>query len=748
MGICDQMAFTLEGPVCLLADNRGVAELLAPKLAAWGLSVQIVKPSVTGSYELPTTVAGCISLCGLNVYEAPTSDLYLQENFTLFTAAAALGKQAVDKPSLFITVQDTGGSFGYETPAGDRFWRAGGPALVKTAAKEWFSTYAKAIDVESQSWDSAQIAETLFQEISCGGPELEIGITAAGMRLVVKTQVAPYTIENTAKKSQSLPASSNEVLLVSGGARGVTAACVVAYAQRVGGRVALFGRTALTPEPAFLQEVHSDAAIKAALAAQSSKPLAPKELGQQAAHIQACREIRHTLTAIQEAGAQALYVAVDIGDRASVQEGLRQVREAFGPITGFVHGAGVLADKRIHEKTLAQFSMVFHTKIKGFQHILEELASDPLHYLCCFSSVAGRFGNRGQCDYAMANDILTKACLEEQRRRGPACRVKAINWGPWDGGMVTPALRNAFQTQGISLIPLLEGAQAFLNETLTATAVDVVVGAAFDLGSAGHFPRQYAVTVNQHTTPLVGDHLIKGTPVVPVVQVCAWLRTIAQALMPNNPIELQRIKVLSGLKLSGEVYRKDGARFTIHVDKIADGFTFAVCDHKGQRPFYTAQCVVARQARPLPQDFALLDAVPWALDASRIYEKTLFHDGVLQVVHKMHVIDDQKGCEAMLKLHASDPQVAVLSALDGGIQLGLLFFLSAYGSGTSLPTSLGSLVVFQETGWPQDIVCRLKLEERQASFIRGHIGWFDSKGTCLAVAQDTVMHIVPSNFLR
>ena len=46
----------------------------------------------------------------------------------------------------------------------------------------------------------------------------------------------------------------------------------------------------------------------------------------------------------------------------SAQINLDRARQNFGPITGVVHGAGVLADKRLEDKTLAQFDLVTDTR--------------------------------------------------------------------------------------------------------------------------------------------------------------------------------------------------------------------------------------------------------------------------------------------------------------------------------------------------------------------------------------------------
>ena len=111
------------------------------------------------------------------------------------------------------------------------------------------------------------------------------------------------------------------------------------------------------------------------------------------------------------------------------------------------------------------FKLVFDTKYKGINFIVENLNKDKLKFLAMFSSVAGYFGNDGQCDYAAGNEYLDKYayCLN---KRYPNCKTLAINWGAWDGGMVDSIYRKTLKEKGYVFIPLEVGANYFANEFL------------------------------------------------------------------------------------------------------------------------------------------------------------------------------------------------------------------------------------------------------------------------------------------
>jgi len=188
-------------------------------------------------------------------------------------------------------------------------------------------------------------------------------------------------------------------------------------------------------------------------------------------------EIRATLAEIRAAGAEAHYLPMDTSDAASVDAALSTIAHRFGQITGLIHGAGIIADRLVEEKTEAELRRVLATKAEGLFHILSRIDRTALRHVGLFSSASAFFGNRGQSDYAMANAILANAG-RALRAELPAAQVKVFDWGPWEGGMVDATLASHFRQQGVPLIPLAEGARIFTHELLAGNPADVelVVG--------------------------------------------------------------------------------------------------------------------------------------------------------------------------------------------------------------------------------------------------------------------------------
>jgi hypothetical protein len=97
-----------------------------------------------------------------------------------------------------------------------------------------------------------------------------------------------------------------------------------------------------------------------------------------------------------------------------------------------------------------------------------------LAFLALFGSVSGVFGNRGQVDYAAANDALdTLACRWAAELPG---RVVSVDWGPWaGGGMISPELEREYARRGVSLIEPDAGVACLLAELADAAGPAQVV---------------------------------------------------------------------------------------------------------------------------------------------------------------------------------------------------------------------------------------------------------------------------------
>ena len=456
-----------ERRIVVTDDGDGVAAALVEALVAHGVD------AILGTIDDVARGGGVVDLGNLRPTDSVDAALAL--NRDAFGAARTFATADHDS-ALFVVVDDQGGTFG-RTPVGDgtRSWASGLGALARTAAIEWPDVTVRAIDVERGGRTADAVAAAIADELLNGGAEPEVGLPADGRRLVLTARPTPVRRGPTR-------VGSKDVLVVSGGGRGVTAATMIELARTSWATFVLLGRSELHDAPDEYPDASDDSALKQAILDEvtaNGDTIAPSELTERVDAVLAEREIRATVAAIEAAGGRARYLVVDITDSKAVDRTLAAIRSDTGPITGVVHGAGVIADKLIVDKTIEQFDRVFDTKVVGLRNLLEAMHDDALKLICLFSSVAARTGNIGQADYAMANDVLNRIALREHARRGDGCVVKSIGWGPWAGGMVTPSLERHFEERGVELLDLAAGSRMLVDELSSPQTdeVEVVLGA-------------------------------------------------------------------------------------------------------------------------------------------------------------------------------------------------------------------------------------------------------------------------------
>ena len=527
--------------------------------------------------------------------------------------------QAAKVRGAFMVVTQQGGSLGFSdaiNSSNTDLVQSGLNGLVKTLSHEWDNVFCRAVDIAS-SLTAQQVASLVSEELLDADTVLtEVGYQQAdkGLERITLTGVATDSYALTAGNN----IDANSVFLVSGGAKGVTAHCVARIAKEYQSKFILLGRSSFsTDEPSWANGITEEAALKKAamqsLIAAGDKPT-PVKIVQLIKPIQANREIAQTLSAITAAGGQAEYVSADVTNKASVQAAVQPVIAKFGDITGIIHGAGVLADQFIEQKTLSDFESVYSTKIDGLLSLLSVTEASNIKQLVLFSSAAGFYGNPGQSDYSIANEILNKTAYRFKSLH-PQAQVLSFNWGPWDGGMVTPELKRMFDQRGVYIIPLDAGAQLLLNELAANDnrCPQILVGN--DLSKDGNVEQKTdqqseekgaavkkpqvsrlsdalviksikatnSSSLSNKTSALsdsstfqvnenhfLADHMIKGNQVLPTVCAIAWMSDAAKVTYSNRDCALKYVgfedyKLFKGVVFDGN----EAADYQIQLSPVA-----------------------------------------------------------------------------------------------------------------------------------------------------------------------------------
>ncbi|MGW1721500.1 SDR family NAD(P)-dependent oxidoreductase [Streptomyces sp. NPDC002306] len=467
----------------ILGDSDDDCDGLGARLGSYGADVVVLDRE-----HLLTEADGRVD--GV-LYPVPGGTQVLPDAFPVLKAALAHG------PRRLLAVRITDGGVPDTGTAGLH-------GFFRTVAREYPDTVARIVDVSAAApladaprygrpmadvpLHDLPVEDALVEEI-CAPDRTPVVLRGPGGRFgleLVETALGALGTTGAgpagdgAAEAAALGLDRDSVVLLAGGARGITAQCAVALASASRCRLELLGRTPPPdgPEAADTAAARTPAELRAALAARGG--LRPAEINRAAELLLAQREITATLAELTALGSRVRYRSVDFREPDAVLQAVKEIHTEHGRLDGVVYAAGVIEDRLIAEKSAESFQRVFGTKATGADALLtalEELPEGPA-FTVLFGSVSAVLGNRGQVDYAAANDALQTLGAAWAARTGH--RALTVHWGPWapaagHSGMVGPELAREYGRRGIGLIDPEEGTAALLRELAwgdpSATAV-------------------------------------------------------------------------------------------------------------------------------------------------------------------------------------------------------------------------------------------------------------------------------------
>ncbi len=584
-----------------------------------------------------------------------TSTAFLKDAFVLTKHVAFdLIASAQTSGAIYATITALDGAFGFMGKGGFNPIHGGLAGFAKTAALEWNNVSCRAIDVSPQWKDDKKLAKAIVEELLNNDPScpVEIGL-CPDSRYVLALEPAAF------EQDQQIHTDINEsdVIVITGGAKGITASCAIALAKHADHpTLVLLGRSPQPlPEPDWICDIEDETQMKKAIFENkfsnqniTDPPVSPAQIEKAYQTYMSNRNIEKNIAQLEKAGSRVVYYPVDLRKSEDVLKVIDEVHTSQGAITGIIHGAGIIDDRLITDKTEEQFNNVLDTKVEGLHAVLHATRKDNLKYMVFFSSITARMGNIGQVDYAVANEVLNKTAQTESVRR-PECNVVSINWGPWDGGMVSSSLKKNFIKKGIQLIPHDAGVMAMLYEMSSNTPphVEVVIGAPMipvkKTKIRPSFSLAFKQNVGVNVYPVLASHIIGGKPVVPFALISEW---IGHGALHENPglflHGFDDMRILNGIRIENgnKMIRvltgkpvKNGSVFEVDVE-IRDGV-----QQDGTDLIHSRAKAILTENLSLPPVFSkpehtgLDTTYPKSIDEA--YDKILFHGLQLRGINEI-----------------------------------------------------------------------------------------------------------------
>ncbi|MFI5642213.1 type I polyketide synthase [Streptomyces goshikiensis] len=367
----------------------------------------------------------------------------------------------------------------------------GAAGLAKTLYQE--APHLRTTIVHTPVTDDA--VRRVVAEVAATTRFAEVHYDGAGVRRVPTLRALPVEPLRT-----DAPLDASDVLLVTGGGKGISAECALAVALETGAKLAVLGR---------------------------SDP-------------QADRELAENLARMADGGVTVHYARADVTVPEQVGAAVAELERELGKITGLLHGAGRNEPRPLTQLEPEDFRKTFAPKVDGLRHVLDAVGAGELKLLVTFGSIIGRAGLRGEGHYATANEWLADL-TEEVARTHPRVRARCMEWSVWSGVGMGEKLSvvESLAREGITPVSPDQGVEILLRLICDpdAPVVTVISGRTEGIDTVrrdlpplpllrftGNPLIRYhgvelvtEVELNAGTDPYLADHLLDGNLLMPAV---------------------------------------------------------------------------------------------------------------------------------------------------------------------------------------------------------------------------------------
>ncbi|MFD1832763.1 SDR family NAD(P)-dependent oxidoreductase [Streptomyces desertarenae] len=351
------------------------------------------------------------------------------------------------------------------------------------------------------------LAERVVAEVAATADFSEAHYGADGVRRVPTLRALPVRAERA-----DPPLGSSDVLLVTGGGKGISAECALAVARDSGARLAVLGRSDPAQDP----------------------------------------ELAGNLRRMADSGVTVRYARADVTVPEQVRGAVAELQEELGPVTGLLHGAGRNEPGPLHGLQPEDFRRTFAPKVDGLRTVLDAVGPGNLKLLVSFGSIIGRAGLRGEAHYATANEWLADL-TEEVARAHPQVRARCLEWSVWSGVGMGEKLSvvESLAREGITPVSPDQGVEILLRliSDPDAPVVTVVSGRTEGIETVRRdlpalpllrftgnpLVRYHGVELvtetelNAGTDPYLADHLLDGNLLMPAVMGMEAMAQVAAA---------------------------------------------------------------------------------------------------------------------------------------------------------------------------------------------------------------------------
>jgi acyl transferase domain-containing protein len=291
-------------------------------------------------------------------------------------------------------------------------------ALYRMLQSEYSTIVSCHIDLDPKDTDEKKLCDIIYNELSRQQKEIEI-CYRNNNRYVSILEL----IDDPVKRSNSVQFMDSQVLLITGGTKGLGALFAQHFVKNYGVR-------------------------KVVLTGRENIPCKAKWDNME----KICGPVRAKVDRIKKLesmGVEVCVLSLPLDNLTVMREEFKRIESSMGPIVGVIHAAGLvdLDNPAFIHKAITGISSVLSPKIEGLQNLSRCIDKDNLKFMMLCSSASSIVPDfaSGYSDYAMANTFMDYFALANHNY----FPVVSVQWPSWKNTGFGKVTSKAYENSGL-----------------------------------------------------------------------------------------------------------------------------------------------------------------------------------------------------------------------------------------------------------------------------------------------------------
>ncbi|MFO0141591.1 MAG: SDR family NAD(P)-dependent oxidoreductase, partial [Aphanizomenon sp.] len=452
-----------------------------------------------------------------------------------------------------------------------------------------------------------------------------------------------YDLAQKKSQSRNVNLTPEDVIIVTGGAKGITAECALALAQKYHCKMALVGSSPVNDE------------------------------------------VQNTLKKYTDAQLIAKYYSCNITDLNAVNQLIQEVTTELGIITTVIHGAGTNKPRRTEQVSSSEAYQEIAPKLIGAWNLITALKYHQLKYFIAFTSIIGVTGMLGNSWYAFSNETVDLLLRNLKKQTGTETITLAYSVWSEVGMGAKMGSTKTLANMGIDAISPHLGVAEFLHWIENFTDDQQIVIAAklggldtwrrntYNLPVANRYLEKIEYfepgielivhcSLNRQHDLYVNDHNFNGSLLFPTVfglEAMTQAASYVTGITNINSVKLEHISLLRPIVVpeNGEVKIQIYAR--VDGNKVFAAISTEESNYK--TPHFSAEITLNHSNEKLTKNLNIPNESLHLESKTDIYSWLLFQGSTYQNIDKVYLLNSDQVILSTKGFHTDTSEICFSS---------------------------------------------------------------------------------------